>query len=149
MPAPIKDDAWVTQDRYTVDENGCWIWNGGVCEDGYGKSGRRAGQTLAHRAFYVILVGPIPAGMELDHTCKNRLCVNPSHLEPVSHAVNVARGDYLSNHRNRRKTHCVRGHEFTPSNTVREIHKGRPRRRACKRVRQHIYPMVELNEVRG
>lgn len=160
MPAPIPDAVWVTQRRYKIDKNGCWVWVSSCDEDGYPKCGYRAGQTLAHRAFYVILVGPIPAGTELDHLCKNPSCVNPAHLEPVTHAINISRGDYAKNHRNRRKTHCIHGHEFTPSNTTIEPTKtGTARKcKTCKRERErasrkalfkHIYRDVELREVRS
>lgn len=132
MPAPIRDQDWITSDRYAVDEHGCWIWLGGVCEDGYGKCGARAGQSLAHRAFYAIIKGPIPAGMEIDHLCKNRLCVNPTHLEAVTHRENIRRGDYRSNHRNGRKTHCLRGHEFTPENIYTYTPRGMKTRRKCR-----------------
>lgn len=116
MPARLSDVEWIASGKYSLTGEGCWQWNGSICRDGYGKCNRRAGQFLAHRAFYTILVGPIKAGFELDHLCKNRSCVNPAHLEEVTHTENVRRGDYTSNHRNRRKTHCKRGHALTDDN---------------------------------
>lgn len=80
-------------DHYSVVENGCWEWEGALWRNGYGKTSRPVHATrLAHRAFYTEHRGPIPAGMDLDHLCRNRACVNPAHLEPVSRAVNLDRG---------------------------------------------------------
>jgi hypothetical protein len=67
-------------------------------------------QGQAHRFAYELLVGPIPAGLTLDHLCLNKACVRPDHLEPVSLTVNIRRA-------NARRTHCKRGHAFTPENT--------------------------------
>lgn len=135
MPAKIDDNDWVLMPRYTVDENGCWIWQGSTCEDGYGKCGLRAGQTLAHRAYYFILKGPIPDGLEADHLCKNRACCNPEHIDIVTHTVNVRRGDRKENHPNRLKTHCKFGHEFSEKNTLYEYYGDRVQRkcRTCRK----------------
>lgn len=117
MPAfkPVRDRIACLSSK--DEQSGCWIWNGCIDKCGYGKIGAVFGETLAHRASYKEFVGPISHGLEIDHKCKRRNCVNPEHLEAVSHAENVRRGDYKSNHRNRRKTHCKRGHEFTEENT--------------------------------
>ena len=79
---------------YIVDEStGCWNWNGFVNEQGYGQRSRRGTTVKAHRLFYVAKFGDVPDGMMLDHLCRNRRCVNPDHLEPVSNAENVRRGN--------------------------------------------------------
>lgn len=98
-----------------VDESGCWIWQGPRTPDGYGKHRRGPGhpERVIHRITYEHYVGPIPDGLQLDHLCRVRLCCNPEHLEPVTGSVNTDRQD----HANRRKTHCPKGHEYTPENT--------------------------------
>lgn len=83
--------AW--HERYEVDENGCWLWTGRVWgNSGYGSFKRNGRIVSAHRAFYELHVGPIPPGMEIDHLCRVPLCVNPRHMEPVTHAENDRRG---------------------------------------------------------
>ena len=98
--------------------SGCWEWQGSRTPDGYGRinSGGRGVPLPAHRVSYELHVGPIPEGFEIDHLCKNPGCVNPAHLEAVTHKENIRRG--LSPAAlNARKTHCVNGHEFTSENT--------------------------------
>lgn len=73
--------------------SGCWLWTGGRTGQGYGMlrpDGLR--QVLAHRHVYELLRGPIPQDRELDHLCRNVACVNPDHLQPVTHALNTRRG---------------------------------------------------------
>lgn len=69
----------------------CWEWQGGVSIQGYGECCRIAGEKKAHRVAYVLLKGEIPKGMQVDHLCRNRLCMNPNHLEAVSAATNSRR----------------------------------------------------------
>lgn len=69
----------------------CWLWNGSIKSNGYGALSYAGQKWHAHRFFYVQLIGPIPAGLHIDHLCRNRACVNPAHLEPVTQAVNNRR----------------------------------------------------------
>lgn len=93
----------------------CWTWTGNVA----GRYGhvRDQGRTYqVHRLVYSLLVGPIPDGLTLDHLCRNRLCVNPAHLEPVSNRENTLRG-FGPTATNARATHCKHGHAFDEVNT--------------------------------
>jgi hypothetical protein len=114
-------------------DTACWIFRKKPTNRGYAQMRMPDGtQPCAHRAFYEHHVGPIPEGMTLDHLCRVRQCVNPLHLEPVTRGENVLRGDTLSAH-NAAKTHCKRGHEFTPENT--RLYAGARWCRACARER--------------
>ena len=97
-------------------ESGCWLWQGTLAANGYGVLRVDGKNVKAHRFSYELLRGPIPEGATIDHLCRVRSCVNPDHLEAVSFAENCLRGEGLPA-QNFRKTHCQRGHEFTPENT--------------------------------
>ena len=90
---------------YRDPNSGCWVWLGAGGGGGYG----RIGVKFAHRVVYEELVGPIPEALVLDHLCRVKPCVNPYHLEPVTHAVNVSRA-------NAAVTHCPKGHRYSLEN---------------------------------
>jgi hypothetical protein len=118
----------------------CWLWHGivrsktcpyGVIQVG----GLHSSMLLAHRLSYELMVGPIPEGLFLDHLCRNKLCVNPEHLEPVTNRENQMRGvGFVAT--NARKTHCVNGHEFTPDNIYRHPQRGSRLCRKCIDIRK-------------
>lgn len=103
-------DMW--QHVQKAGPGGCWTWTGNISIQGYGRFCVNYRGYRAHRLAYELLVGPIPRGLVLDHLCRNKLCVNPAHLEPVTQRENVLRGEGISA-REARQTHCFRGHPFT------------------------------------
>lgn len=112
------------------DPDACWVWRGSVSPLGYGRFHYvLAGRTvygMAHRLVYEMAVGEIPAGMDIDHLCRNRRCVNPGHLEPVTHRENCRRG---AADRPPRKA-CRNGHRMTEANTFRTDRN--PAHRRCR-----------------
>src|ERR1700676_2807870 len=109
----------------------CWLFNGHLNDRGYGRIRRNAGRLeFVQRVAYEIFVGIIPDGFTIDHLCRQRNCVNPSHLEAVPHKENVLRG-FGPMALNARKTHCKRGHALIPENLC-----DRSDRRECKLCRK-------------
>jgi hypothetical protein len=99
-----------------VDKSGeCWLWTATIASNGYGRFPMGRSTVAAHRFAYELEIGPIPDGLELDHTCRVPACVRPSHVEPVTHAENMARRSPF--HPGHKVTHCPKGHEYTPENT--------------------------------
>lgn len=117
----------------TEPMSGCWLWLGPINTGGYAEfSVGSYGQVRGHRIAYITLVGEVPKGLELDHLCRTRSCVNPDHLEPVTAEENRLRGARGLT------THCLRGHEFSPENTcIRTRPDGRTVRmcRMCNKIR--------------
>ena len=105
------DAKWIPEPN-----TGCWLWVGTTSPNGYGRFWSKGRLAYAHRHAYERWVGPIPDGLQLDHLCRVRCCVNPGHLEAVTCRENLLRGETFQA-ANAAKTHCIRGHEFTPENT--------------------------------
>ena len=101
-----------------VDASGdCWIWTGRKNDKGYGILFWEGATRLAHRVAYELLAGPITEGLEPDHLCRVRSCVNPDHLELVTHRENCRRGvGFAGSHA--RATHCPQGHPYDMANTM-------------------------------
>lgn len=112
--------------KWVEDENGCWVWQGYLTR-GYGHFWTGQTMHIAYRIAYQVHRGDIPSGLHLDHLCRNRACVNPDHLEAVTPRENWRRGIAPSVD-NALKTHCIRGHEFTPENT----YGSKPNDRHCR-----------------
>jgi hypothetical protein len=117
-----------------VDASGdCWQWIGGVSgRYGMVRPGGSANQRGAHVIAWELLVGPVPEGYQIDHLCKNTLCVNPDHLEPVPPRINLLRSEAWSGV-NARKIACPKGHEYTAENT--RLYQDKRHCRACDRMR--------------
>ncbi len=115
--------------------DGCWEWLGGLTSSGYGKFWLDGGTVLAHRVAYELWVGPIPEDLHLDHLCRRRSCVNPTHLEPVTVRENLLRSPLTLAGQNAIKTHCRNGHEFNDANTLVLSTTGERMCRPCMRAR--------------
>lgn len=123
-------------------DTGCWLWQRSKNREGYGRTNRGGhnGQGIvAHKLSYETFVGPIPQGMQLDHLCRNRSCINPDHLEPVTPKENIRRGTGHG-----KETNCPAGHEYNESNTYFEKIGGNRHCKVCDRDRKRV--RRELNK---
>lgn len=125
-----EDRFWSKVDKRGPDE--CWEWTATKTRKGYGQFNYEGRTQRAHRVAYMIAIGPIPRE-SLDHICRNRGCVNPSHLEPVSSRENTLRGEGVAA-LHAKKSCCPKGHELTDGNLrASEVSRGK---RACLRCDQ-------------
>ncbi len=122
--------------KYEVSADGCWLWTSTLNVHGYGQLSRlmpdgKWRMKRAHRISYEIHIGPIPDGLQLDHLCRVRNCINPSHLEPVTNRENSLRGAGFCAE-NAAKTHCPAGHEYNEENTRHRVSRCGTPARDCK-----------------
>lgn len=128
----VADRFWAKVSGGDVDE--CWVWTAAQDGTGYGQFwvDRAGGRVAAHRWSYEVMRDEIPAGLDLDHLCRRRECVNPWHLEPVTRRENARRGA-----KGRLITACPQGHRYTPENTYVSPRRGDRQCRSCMRERNY------------
>jgi hypothetical protein len=117
--------------KWVLADGGCWLWTDEPAANGYGYLGvgGRAGRKIqAHRLAYELYIGPIPPGLDIDHLCRNRRCVNPWHLEAVDRRTNLLRGDTVTA-RHAAATRCPQGHPYDDRNT--RVYRGKRQCRTC------------------
>lgn len=121
LKTPWQDRLWPKVDKagpvalWRGAPGNCWVWTA-VRVKGYGVLSTSCGNRYAHRLTYELLVGPIPEGLHIDHRCRRKACCNPAHLEPVTNAENVRRGN--AGAYQAQKTHCKQGHPYDAENTL-------------------------------
>ena len=125
-----------TMDRFWAKvqaepNSGCWLWEASVTNDGYGNFYVPGKPMTAHRFSYEVHRGLVPPGLEIDHLCRIRNCVNPDHLEAITHLENIRRG--TPGRYNLYKTHCPQGHPYRGDNLYSGFN-GDRRCRICSRV---------------
>lgn len=137
------------------DANACWEWRGSRSPQGYAQMRLNGKCGLAHRFIATEAFGEIPAGLVVDHLCRNRGCVNPAHLELVTMGENTRRGDAVKALKESRaaRTHCARGHAFSGENLHVDA-RGHRGCKACQRMmgnrwrREHRERVLEMQRVR-
>ena len=130
-------------EKYMVYTGDCIVWGGGYYPNGYGMFSLKRGKPgLAHRVSYELFIGLIPPNLEIDHLCRNICCVNPAHLQAVTHQENVMRGNApaalsrISSERFKRMKYCHRGHLYNEVNTrsVSRLYREKPVLGRCCRI---------------
>ena len=143
--------SWVEKKISPEPNSGCWLWTAAINEHGYGtlRLGRHKGKTqnyLAHRFTFEFYNGPILDGSILDHTCRQRACVNPDHLEAVTHRVNILRGVGVSA-QNAKKLKCDSGHSLETAYLI--GHRAHRKCRECQRANMARYYAKNRTNIRA
>lgn len=132
---PYEMRLWPHVSPASID--GCWPWKGAAVSRNRGRIGKDGRDQYVHKLIWEMLNGPVPNGLELDHLCLNPNCVNPRHLEAVTHQENMRRADLQTHNAIAARTHCPKGHEYTPENTYRpSTHPNHRYCRTCQRDRR-------------
>lgn len=138
---PSLEERWVRRLVEQIDiaiprawPDTCLIWMGRSNDAGYGQVKKARRHFYTHRLLYELVIGPIPDELVIDHLCRRPLCVNPLHLEPVTNAENIRRGN-SAGAVVARTNRCLRGHEITPENTYTRRDNGHHQCRICRRER--------------
>ncbi len=124
--------------------NNCWLWHS-TQSRGYGQFSLGGNQVAAHRFSYELVNGPIPKPLQIDHMCRNTLCVNPEHLQAVTQKVNLLLSRESIGHVYKKQKACMRGHEYTQPNT--RWYKGYRYCRACHSRRANRYYHARLKTI--
>lgn len=132
--------------RVQVEQNGCWRWLGCKAKNGYGRLTLNRKALYAHRYAYCMFKGEIPEGLDLDHLCRTRDCVNPAHLEPVTRQVNLLRGETIVASASK-ATCCPKGHPYLGRNLILK-RDGSRACRSCSNIRdQQRYERLSKDRV--
>lgn len=138
----------------TKKDGDCVVWSGHLNNKGYGTFNVKRGgfwiKILAHRYSYEMVNGLIPNGLEIDHLCRNSACVNPKHLEAVTHSINAKRGELpnISKTRSLAQTYCKHGHPYDEKNTYRDK-RGYRNCKICARERNKKYRLKKMEAKNG
>ncbi len=138
--APYEQRLWPFVAPTSLD--GCWPWTGGTVSRNRGRIDKDGRGQYVHKLVWEMLNGPVPDGLELDHLCLNPNCVNPRHLEAVTHQENSRRAGLQTHNSRTPRTHCAKGHALTPENVY--VPPGRPQYRYCVTCRQNAKNRISL-----